>query len=88
MPSGKTGDAAIAKARATYMLELARGCSYISSTLTPETRGRAIAEIFGEFRELYGDQELTIFRTLLVEDLTRRRKQDAASAVVNFKFSG
>jgi hypothetical protein len=76
----------MANARAAYVLELARGCSYISSTLSPDTRNRAIAEVVGEFRELYGEQEETLFRVLLGEDLQGRGKRDAASAVLAFKF--
>jgi hypothetical protein len=87
MPRGKTDGAAMANARATYVLELARGCSYISSTLSPDTRNRAIAEVFGEFRELYGEREETLFQKLLAEDLQRRGKPDAASAVVAFRFT-
>ena len=88
MSRAKTDGRAMAKARASYVLELARGCSYISSALTPDTLKRTIAEVLGEFRELYGDQELGVFRKLLAEDLQRRDKQDAASAVVDFKFVG
>jgi hypothetical protein len=86
MPRGKTGGAAMANARAAYVLELARGCSYISSTLTTDTRNRAIAEVLAEFRELYGEREETLFQKLLAEDLERRGNPDAASAVVAFKF--
>ncbi|WP_323047542.1 hypothetical protein [Paraburkholderia sp.] len=86
MPRGKTGGAAMANARAAYVLELARGCSYISSTLTTDTRNRAIAEVLAEFRELYGERQETLFQKLLAEDLERRGKPDAASAVVAFKF--
>ena len=77
---------AMANARVAYMLELARGCSYISSTLTPDTRKRAIAEVLGDFRKVYGDQELPLFQKLLAEDLQRRGKPDAVSAVADFKF--
>ncbi|MEA3087393.1 MAG: hypothetical protein QOC89_5090 [Paraburkholderia sp.] len=76
----------MANARAAYVLELARGCSYISSTLTTDTRNRAIAEVLAEFRELYGERQETLFQKLLAEDLERRGKPDAASAVVAFKF--
>jgi hypothetical protein len=78
----------MANARAAYVLELARGCSYISSTLSADTRNRAIAEVLGEFRELYGEREETLFQKLLAEDLQRRGKPDAASAVVAFKSIG
>ena len=86
MPREKTGVAAMVNARAAYVLELARGCSYISSTLTTDTRNRAIAEVLAEFRELYGEREETLFQKLLAEDLERRGNPDAASAVVAFKF--
>ncbi|MEA3128591.1 MAG: hypothetical protein QOF46_386 [Paraburkholderia sp.] len=76
----------MANARAAYVLELARGCSYISSTLTTDTRNRAIAEVLAEFRGLYGERQETLFQKLLAEDLERRGKPDAASAVVAFKF--
>lgn len=76
----------MANARTAYVLELARGCSYIGSTLSSETRSRAIAEVLGEFREQYGEREETLFQKLLAEDLQRRDKPDAASAVVAFKF--
>ncbi|CAE6688500.1 hypothetical protein [Paraburkholderia nemoris] len=86
MPQGNTGGATMVDARATYVLELARGCSYISSTLSPETRDSAIAEVLGEFRELYGEQEGILFQRLLAEDLQRRGRPNAAAAVLAFKF--
>ncbi|WP_236721033.1 hypothetical protein [Paraburkholderia phytofirmans] len=86
MPRGKTGGAAMANARTAYVLELARGCSYISSTLSPDTRNSAIAEVLGEFRKLYGEREETLFQKLLAEDLQRRGEGDAALAVLAFKF--
>ena len=86
MPRGKKDGAAIANARIADVLELARGCSYISSTLSPATRNSAIAEVLGEFRELHGEREETLFQKLLAEDLQRRGKPDAASAVLAFKF--
>ncbi|MFM0009680.1 hypothetical protein PQR46_07440 [Paraburkholderia sediminicola] len=86
MPQEKTGGAARVNIRTTYVLELARGCSYISSTLSPDTRNSAIVEVLSEFRELYGEQEEILFRKLLAEDLQSRGKQDAASAVLAFKF--
>ena len=76
----------MANARAAYVLELARGCSYISSTLGPDTRNSAIAEVLGEFCKLYGKQEGTLFQKLLAEDLQHRGERSAASAVLAFKF--
>jgi hypothetical protein len=88
MSCAKASGAAMANARATYVMELARGASHINSTLTPETCKRAIAEIFAEFGELHGNRELGLFQKLLVEDLHRRGNRDAASAVADFKFTG
>ena len=76
----------MANARGAYVLELARGCSYISSTLSSDTQNSAIAEVFGEFRELYGERGETLFQRLLAEELQRRGKPDAASAVLAFRF--
>lgn len=84
----RVGNAVMARARDFYMLELARGSSYIASALTSETRDRAIAEVIGEFRALYGDQEFALFRKLLVAELQRRGKPDAVAAVTDFKFVG
>ena len=76
----------MANTRTAYVLELARGCSYISSTQSPETRDSAIAEVLGEFRELYGQREETFFQKLLAEDLQRRGKPNAVAVVLAFKF--
>ncbi|MCP2091345.1 UNVERIFIED_ORG: hypothetical protein J2Y81_007432 [Paraburkholderia sediminicola] len=88
MPREKTDGAAMANARIAYVLELARGCSYISSTLSSDTRRSAIAEVLGEFRELYGEREETLFQKLLAEELQRRGKPVAASEVLAFRFIG
>jgi hypothetical protein len=88
MPRGRTHGIDIANARTAYELDLARGCSYIISTLTADARDRAVAEVLREFRELYGDGDLPLFKELLVEVLQRRGERDAAFAVVDFKFTG
>ena len=75
----------MANARAAYVLELARGCSYISSTLSPDTRNSAIAEVLGEFRKQYGERDETLFQKLLAEDLQRRGNPDAAATVLELK---
>lgn len=85
MPQGNTGGG-MANARTNYVLELARGCSYISSTLSLDTQSSAIAEVLGEFRELYGEREEAFFQKLLAEDLQHRGKRRAASAVLAFRF--
>ncbi|WP_240975691.1 hypothetical protein [Paraburkholderia aromaticivorans] len=72
--------------RSTYMMELARGSSYIASTLTPATQQAAIAEVLNGFREQHGTDTLLIFRDLLAESLRNRRDKLAAEAVLNFKL--
>ncbi|WP_244744934.1 hypothetical protein [Paraburkholderia terricola] len=87
MPKGKSRGGAMTSAiavRAIYFLELARGCSHVSSMLTPDTCTRAITEVIGEFRNLYGDEEVALFKELLAEDLERRGKGDAALEVRDF----
>lgn len=76
----------MANARVAYELELARGCSYLSSTLSQDTRNRAIAEVVGEFREQHGERAVALFQKLLAEDLQSRGKPDAAATVLDFKF--
>jgi hypothetical protein len=85
MPKGPSA-AATATARVTYAVELARGASHISSTLSPETERRAIVETIGEFCELYGEAKLPLFQKLLAEELRQRGKKEAALAVAQFKF--
>ena len=72
--------------RSTYMVELARGSSYIASTLTPATQQAAIAEVLNGFREQHGADTLLIFRELLAESLRNRMDKLAAEAVLNFKL--
>jgi hypothetical protein len=85
MPKGPSA-AATATARVTYAVELARGASHISSTLSPETERRAIVETIGEFCELYGEAKLPLFQKLLAEEVRQRGKKEAALAVAQFKF--
>ncbi|MFM0059421.1 hypothetical protein [Paraburkholderia phytofirmans] len=68
------------------MMELARGSSYIASTLTPKTQQAAIAEVLKGFREQHGTDTLLIFRELLAESLRNRKHKLAAEAVLNFKL--
>ncbi|MFM0069484.1 hypothetical protein [Paraburkholderia aspalathi] len=85
MATEKTNSGTFACARLAYMHEVARGRSHISSTLNPDSRLRAIAEILGEFRRIYGAQSLEIFQELLLEDLERRGNCAAVSALRDFK---
>ncbi|WP_258875548.1 hypothetical protein [Paraburkholderia sp. BL27I4N3] len=72
--------------RSTYMMELARGSSYIASTLTPITQRTAIAEVLNGFREQHGADTALIFRDLLAESLKNRKDALAAEAVLNFEL--
>jgi hypothetical protein len=86
--TGKTGRHADKKLyRSAYLMELARGSSYIASTLTPTTQRAAIEEVLQEFRVLHGAEKLFIFRELLAESLEKRKNPQAAQAVLTFEPS-
>jgi hypothetical protein len=70
--------------RSTYLLELARGSSHISSTLGADSQHAAIAEVLREFGLKYGKDKLPVFRDLLAESLEDRDNPDAARAVLSF----
>jgi hypothetical protein len=84
MSKKNRADAAMARGRMIYMVELARGSSHIASTRKPETRDRAIAEVLEGFSKVHGLQRLDIFRELLAEDTERRGHLEAAVAVRHF----
>jgi hypothetical protein len=71
--------------RSIYLMELARGSSYIASMLSPATQRVAIAEVLDEFRLQYGADTLLIFRDLLAESLMKRDNRPAAQAVLSFE---
>ncbi|MFM0554406.1 hypothetical protein P0D69_26000 [Paraburkholderia sediminicola] len=73
--------------RSTYMMDLARGSSYIASTLTPATQQAAIAEVLDGFRAQHGADRLLIFRDLLAESLKNRKDTLAAQAVLSFDLT-
>lgn len=68
-----------------YMLEVVRGGSHIASTRQPETLNRAIAEVFGGFRNLHGVPGFHVFQQLLADEVEKRGNLAAASAVRGFK---
>jgi hypothetical protein len=86
MPKGrKPGQQAEKKLyRSMYLMELARGSSYIASMLNPATQRVAIAEVLDEFRMQHGADTLLIFRDLLAENLANRDNRSAAQAVIGF----
>jgi hypothetical protein len=71
--------------RSTYVVELARGSSYIASTLSPESLHAAIAEVLRDFTLQYGADTLALFRELLAESLEDRGNHRAAQAVCDFE---
>ncbi|MBN3847266.1 MULTISPECIES: hypothetical protein [Burkholderiaceae] len=72
--------------RLLYLLELARGSSYVASTLTPESQHAAIAEVLREFSQQHDADKLPMFRELLAERLQERGDLDAAQAVLSFRL--
>lgn len=88
MGNGRKSEREAEKAlcRSTYMMELARGGSYIASTLTPATQQAAIVEVLNGFRAQHGPERLPIFRELLAESLTNRKDTLAAEAVLRFEL--
>jgi hypothetical protein len=70
--------------RSIYLLELARGSSYISSALGAASQHAAIAEVLREFGLRHGNDKVPLFRDLLAESLEDRDNLDAARAVLSF----
>jgi hypothetical protein len=64
-----------------YSLELARGASHISSTMTPGTMSVAIAEVMKDFVATHGSAHLGVFRELLAARLEKRGCVKGARAV-------
>lgn len=83
MNGAKRGRRAVSPAwcENAYGLALARGSSYIASTLTPCSRGRAIAEVVEDFVNQHGEDDLPVFLERLAERLKQRDAAPAAEAV-------
>jgi hypothetical protein len=81
MPKKNMAGVTMAQGRVTYLLELARRSSHITSTRTPKTLNGAIAEVLNGFGHVHGLQALGVFRELLALDVEQRGNQDAALAV-------
>jgi hypothetical protein len=71
----------LAQGRVLYMVELARGSSYIASTRTDDTLNRAIAEVIAEFSQTRDAKELAVFLQLLALDVEKRGHYQGASAL-------
>jgi hypothetical protein len=77
-------DATMAQSRLIYMLELARGSSYIASTRTPQSLNRAITEVLDGFCQVYGSAARGVFQELLAREVGQRGHREAALAVSVF----
>jgi hypothetical protein len=71
-----------------YELELARGASHLSSTMSYATLEAAMVETVAEFVKQHGDDDLPVFLELLSRRLSERKKPEAASAIRILKDSG
>ncbi|MFC0398788.1 hypothetical protein [Paraburkholderia rhizosphaerae] len=67
--------------RFAFKVELARGASFIASTLSPESTAAAVAEVLESFVVDRGPDGLEDFRTLLIQELKKRRCVNAAQVV-------
>ena len=73
----------IARCKAIYAVELARGASFICSTLTPGSLRAAVTEVVDDFRLRSGNNELNAFREALARNLDSRGCSRGASEVRN-----
>ncbi len=73
----------IARCKGIYAVELARGASFICSTLTPGSLRAAVAEVVDGFRLRYGANELDAFCAALAQNLDSRGCSRGASEVRN-----
>ncbi|AXF06108.1 hypothetical protein [Paraburkholderia hospita] len=67
--------------RFVFKVELARGASHISSTLSTASTAAAVAEVLEQFVVDRGLEKFDEFRALLVEDLKKRGCLGGAVAV-------
>ncbi len=81
MKKGKLKGAASAAYRRLYMAELARGGSYIASTLSDASERAAVLDVMREFSDRHGNKDLAVFMELLAQRLEERNRPAAASVV-------
>jgi len=67
--------------RFVFKVELARGASHISSTLSEASTAAAVAEVLKQFVVDRGLEKFNEFRALLIEDLKKRGCLEGALAV-------
>ena len=63
------------------MAELARGGSYIASTLSVTSEQAAVLDVAREFCGRYGNNDLAVFMELLAQILEGRNRSAAASVI-------
>lgn len=70
--------------KSVFAIELARGASYIASTISPLTRQSAVADVMDEFACIHGGELLPKFCKLLAESLELRGDTEGALVVRHF----
>ena len=63
-----------------FMVEIARGSSYIMSGLTGEARDAAITAVLSDLRSQHPAANVSVFLELLLHNLNRRAGKEAAAA--------
>lgn len=81
MKKGNSRGVASAACRQLYMAELARGGSYIASTLSVTSERAAVLDVVREFCGRYGSNDLTVFMELLAQVLEGRNRATAANVI-------
>lgn len=81
MKKGNLKGVASAACRQLYMAELARGGSYIASTLSVASERAAVLDVVREFCGRYGSNDLAVFMELLAQILEGRSRPAAASVI-------
>ncbi|CAB3788463.1 hypothetical protein LMG28688_02694 [Paraburkholderia caffeinitolerans] len=81
MKKGNSRRVASAACRQLYMAELARGGSYIASTLSVTSERAAVLDVVREFCGRYGSNDLTVFMELLAQVLEGRNRAAAANVI-------
>jgi hypothetical protein len=72
----------------TYALALARGGSYLLSTVTPEGRAKQLMETVQDFVNQFGNRDLPCFLGDLENWLAVRNNSDGVAAVSYYKEHG
>ena len=71
-----------------FQLELARGASFIASSMTRETLQRSIDETVREFSQTHGATDAFLFCNVLADRLSRRGRADAVAILKGSSAEG